>query len=201
VLDEVVAPVVLVQDLTQGPYQAGVTPASGTLPVTTVDSQRWAFAVLLNDKLGSLTPVLDNQFNGRSFSFTYAEISNLDVPAANMETLRLRLCKRSDVVAAGVPQASSQLTSIQNNDGTQFVPVEIFTFGSQNIPGTNIWTGHMGDNTNTLGSVKIFDNLKPNITIGPDDALVFGTSTTAGNLPLDLTVRMAVRGFYQLQPE
>jgi len=29
VLDEVVAPVVLVQDLTLGPYQSGVTPAAG----------------------------------------------------------------------------------------------------------------------------------------------------------------------------
>jgi len=199
VLDEVVAPVVLVQDLTQGPYQAGVTPAAGVSEVTAVGTSRFGFAIILNDKTGSITPVLDDQFNGRTFSFTHAELSNRDIPATTLLDLRLRLCTRAAVFGAPLPTGSSQLTSIQSNDGTETVPVEIFAFDDQNIAGRDIWRGTLGDNTNTLGSVKEFRNLKPNITIGPEDALVFSqVSIDAATTGL---IRVSVRGFYQLQPE
>jgi len=196
-LDEVVAPVVLVQDLTQGPYQAGVTPAAGqSRLVTTLDNQ-WSFAVLLNDKPGSLTPVLDKQFDGRSFSFTWFEMQNITLSPAAANNMILRLASRAAVVAAGVPTDARNLFAIQNNDGTLRVPVETFQFNSLAVGGTDIWRGILGDNTNTLGSRRTFDPT-PNITIGPKDALVFATGEPMQND--GEVVQMNMRGFYQEQP-
>jgi len=197
-LDEVVAPVVLVQDLTQGPYQAGVTPAAGEATVTSLAGQAFSFAIILNDKAGSVTPVLGNQFDGRSFSFTWAEIFNIDMPAVDVASLILRVTTRAEIVAAGVPQGASSLVSIQNSDGSQKVPVEIFTFDAAGIGGgTPIWRGSLGDNTQTQGRQQTFENIKPNITIGPSDALVLANTVGAvgGN-----ELQMNLRGFYQEQP-
>jgi len=197
VLDEVVAPVVLVQDLTEGPYQAGVTPAAGALRLTTGALGSFSFAIILNDKPGSITPVLDAQFDNRSFSFTWAEISNVTLPSVDLANLRLRLAKRSDVAAIGVPTTAASLVSIQENDGSIAVPVEIFGFDTALIAGADIWRGLLGDNTNTLGIRREFDNLQPTITIGPDDALLFvATAGVATGGDID----WAVRGFYQEQP-
>jgi len=195
-LDEMVAPVVIVQDLTKGPYQAGVSPAAGVERVLTAGGTPWAFAVILNDKAGSITPVLGNQFEGRSFSFTWVEIQNINFPAGELDNIELRLATRAAVLAAGVPTGAKSLVGIQNNDGSLKLPVEIFTFDSVSIPGADLWRGLLGDNTNTLGSRRAFEDVQPNITIGPDDALVFTTATsTFGN-----EIQLAVRGFYQEQP-
>jgi len=206
VLDEVVAPVVLVQDLSKGPYQAGVTPAAANqtlVPLATATG--WAFAIILNDKLGSVTPVLPRQFDGRSFSFTYADIVNREppIPAVEMEDVRLRLGNRAAVVAAGIPTASRQFANIQTNrpnaDSPQLtIPVEIFAFNAAVVNGSTIWSGNFGDNTNTVGSRKVFEDIIPNITIGPNDALIVSNLTSpqasAG------IVSIALRGFYQEQP-
>jgi len=198
-LDEMVAPVVMVQDLTKGPYQSGVTPAAGQIRNTVALSQAWAFAVVLNDKLGSLTPVLGSQFEGRSFSFTWAEILNVDVatPGTELSDLRLVLASRAAVAQAGVPKASAQFASIQNNDGTGHVPVEIFTY-DVTISGETIWRGLLGDNTNVAGSRRTFDSIEPSITIGPEDALIFTSPLNIGIA--DGTLQVAYRGFYQEQP-
>jgi len=196
-LDEIVAPVVLVQDLTQGPYLAGVTPAATRARIQLSGPNFWSFAVLLNDKPGSLTPILGNQFNNRSFSFTWAEIVNIaGFTAAELSDLRLGLAKRSDVVAAGVPLSAFSFSSIQNNDGTVFVPVESFQYEVA-ITNVSIWRGLLGDNTNVAGSRREFDNIQPNITIGPDDALVL-TTGLAGMAAGIITANY--RGFYQEQP-
>jgi len=193
-LDEIVAPVVLVQDLTVGPYQAGVTPAAGTLRVDPAGTL-WAIAVVLNDKIGSLTPVLDDQFNDRSFSFLWAEIQNLNLVPVDVSDVVLRLAKRSDVLGAGVPSNSAKMFQIQNGDGTQTVPVEIFSFNDVDVSGSIIWRGPLGDNQNTLGSRRRFEDIQPNVTIGPNEALVFSTTQFGtGNLQVSL------RGFYQEQP-
>jgi len=192
-----VAPVVLVQDLTKGPYQAGVAPCAGNARLTTSGTNLWSFAILMNDKPGSVTPVLGNQFNGRSFSVTWAEIQNLGGDVTGMDNLLLRLATRSDVVAAGVPSGSNNLISIQNNDGTRVVPVEIFEFDSAFIVGSDFWRGVLGDNINVLGGTRTFDP-DPNITLGPEDALVFTTGTAPVGSPFD--VQMNIRGFYQEQP-
>jgi len=196
-LDEIVAPVVLVQDLTKGPYQAGVTPAAGQNPVVFPLTGTWAMAILLNDKPGSITPVLPNQFDNRTFSFTWAEIANIDAAGADLLDLQLLITSRAAVVAVGaVPVSATNLFSIQNNDGSVTVPVEMIQV---TLPATGslIWGGLLGDNTNTLGSRRTFDDIQPNITIGPDDALVFTTPfvpTAIGSL------NCSVRGFYQEQP-
>jgi len=197
VLDEVVAPVVLVQDLTQGPYQAGVTPAAGSVSLITgsgvVGS---AAALILNDKAGSVTAILGDQFNGRSFSVTFVEIQNTTASEA-LPDIALELFPRADVVAAGVPDFSSVLIDIQENDGTLKVPVEHFTYTTPTglTIVSPIWRGSMGDNINTLGSRRVYEP-EPKITIGPKDALVFISAITA----VSQVLRINVRGFYQEQP-
>jgi len=196
-LDEVIAPVVMVQDLTKGPYQSGVTPAAGQVQWQSATGVvAGSVCLLLNDKAGSLTPVLGRQFDDRSFSVTFIEMQNTTPPLALYDDLGLRLVKRADVLALGVPIDSGQFTSIQENDGTLGVPVEFFVFTT--IPaGKTFWRGILGDNTNTLGSRRTIDP-EPNVTIGPDDALVLFQNTplltNAGN------VKVHMRGFYQEQP-
>jgi len=196
-LDEIVAPVVLVQDLSKGPFQAGVTPAAGSLQISVNAAASFSIAVILNDKAGSVTPVLGSQFDERTFSFTFAEIQNINFAAGELNDLLLTLVPRSDIVAAGVPIAAGSLVSIQTADGTQTVPVELFHFDSV-INGGIVWRGLLGDNTNVLGSRRTFEDIQPNITIGPRDALVITdfVSSPAAISFLELTVR----GFYQQQP-
>jgi len=197
-LDEVVAPVVLVQDLTKGPYQAGVTPAAGVVREFVGAAGSFSFAFLLNDKPGSLTPVLDRQFDDRTFSFTWAEIANVEIAAPGpLPDLALRLASRADVLASGVPTAAASLVSIQENDGSIKIPVEIFVFDAALIPGVDIWRGQLGDNTNTLGVRRTFPDVQPNITIGPKDALLFVSLTGAAP---GVEVAVSARGFYQEQP-
>jgi len=194
-LDEMVSPVVLVQDLTQGPYQAGVTPCAGTL-INTLTTSPWSFVILLNDKVGSITPVLDTQFKDRSFSVTWIDFQNATgIPAIELANLRLKLSTRAQIVAAGVPTDSEQLVQIQNNDGSRGVPVEIFTYAVE-VLGRSIWRGVLGDNINTLGSIRTLADITPNLTLGPDDALVLtgADDISAGSLFL------SIRGFYQEQP-
>jgi len=198
-LDEIVAPVVLVQDLTVGPYQAGVTPAAGEIiwsPAGTTNP--FSVALMLNDKPGSITEILDRQFNNRSFSVTYLEMQNVNQPTPQfLAELTLVLASRADVFATGVPSDSSTLTSIQDNDGTLGVPVELFNFAAADAgaSGKVIWRGFLGDNTNTLGSRRTIEPT-PQVTIGPDDALVFAS----GNIGQLVDILLHVRGFYQQQP-
>jgi len=202
-LDEMVAPVVLVQDLTKGPYQAGVTPAAGAARLTAAPgpgpTDGWSFGVMLNDKPGSITPVLDLQFDERSFSFTWAQIENAGgFAVGELDELELKLTTRANVIAAGVPTDSQRLVSIQGSDKARDIPVEIFEWDFVSISGKLLWRGLLGDNTNTVGRTMIFEEIIPSITIGPEDVLVFTTrnvnAQTAGE------IRMAVRGFYQEQP-
>jgi len=196
VLDEVVAPVVLVQDLTVGPYQAGVSPAGGVVDIIIPSATQFGnMALALNDKLGSLTPKLDAQFDNRSFTVNWAEMQNTSVD--EVPIVEVRLGKRSDLVLE-VPASSAALFDLQNNNGELRVPVEMFTFANT-VPGVSasIWKGILGDNTSTLGSRRTFDPFPP-VTIGPEDVmLIFFQSTPS---LIDITVVLNVRGFYQEQP-
>jgi len=198
-LDEIVAPVVMVQDLTKGPYQSGVTPAGGTRQLNPNVGQAWTFAILLNDKLGSVTEVLDRQFDNRSFSFTWAELINKSAAPTvdGFLDLGMAVVPRSLIFGAGIPQTSSQLISILDNDSTQKVPVEIFGFLEQlSFPNSNLWVGTLGDNVNSPGSTRTWDDIQPNITIGPTGALIIA----GGDLPSSASVAVSLRGFYQEQP-
>jgi len=197
-LDEVVAPVVIVQDLTIGPYQAGVTPCAGELQFDLIAAQNSVYALILNDKLGSVTEVLGRQFDDRSFSVTHFEMQNAGsvLPLEVISQLQFFLAPRA-VVFAGVPNKSAFLTSIQNNDGTQGVPIEHYGFDAGLGLGDKIiWRGLLGDNNNTLGSRRTLEPI-PNITIGPKDALCLRN----GIVPTtDQQLFISIRGFYQEQP-
>jgi len=200
-LDEMVAPVVMVQDLTQGPYQAGVTPCAGAISwqiPTIVSGDDALLAIMLNDKAGSLTPILGNQFEGRSFSVTGVELQNTGDEI--LDQLALNLVSRADVIGLGVPVNASSLVSIQNNPGKLTVPVEMFGFHGAGGVGQQIWRGVVGAlGTTPLaneGSLRVIVPI-PSITIGPEDAILFrnpGGTTTAS------VVFVSIRGFYQEQP-
>jgi len=198
-LDEMVAPVVLVQDLTKGPYQSGVTPAAGQLPTALPSATTGAMALILNDKPGSVAENLGSQFNGRSFSVTYIEMqyepSDNPIP---LDDVRLSLGPRANVFA-GTPSNSEVLIDIQNNDGTRHVPVEMFGFETGLTVLTPIWRGHFGDNTNSVGSRRTIEPT-PEITIGPDDALIFMNFTNMAAAINPSNMDIHVRGFYKEEP-
>jgi len=199
-LDEVVAPVVLVQDLTIGPYQAGVTPCAATI--------RWqvdaspiisALVIVLNDKAGSPTPVLGDQFEGRSFSVT--EIALQNASQQLFSDLRVKVASRQQALN-GLVSVAASFASIQNNPGNVTVPVELFGFDAGvGTGGLSIWRGILGalgvtPSENELSMRNILP--QPNMTIGPNDALILENFTpgTGGND----AIFISVRGFYQQQP-
>jgi len=198
VLDEVVAPVVIVQDLTKGPYQAGVTPCAGgvTAVIVTPASNSYTMAIILNDKPGSVTEFLPDQFNNRTFSATWFEMQNQPFPATLLGDVNMILVPRAEVFAAGIPDAAAELIAMQSNDGSLKVPVQMFTFPVSMGTGSKLWRGILGDNTNTLGSRRTFDP-EPNVTIGKDDALVVRFDGVSG---ITASPFLNVRGFYQEQP-
>jgi len=195
VLDEVVAPVVLVQDLTKGPYQAGVTPCIGTLTWSVLIAGTSSWLLLLNDKIGSVTPDLGIGFAGRSISISWIEIQNSTTAIEAIPDLQLRLGKRENALL-GVPTVSDQMTSILENDGVARVPVEQFNMSSGVQGGRLIWRGQLGDNLNTLGSRRIIEP-EPQLVLGPRDVLIL---TTTNTFTADQALRVNIRGFYQEQP-
>jgi len=196
-LDEMVAPVVLVQDLTKGPYQAGVTPAAGELIWVANAGGNTGVALILNDKPGSVTEFLDRQFDNRSFSVTWIELQNTTEPGTIevITDLSLSVAPRANVFG-GLPTSSSKLFGIQENDGSATVPVELFSFDAGIVGGSIIWRGLLGGNINTLGVHRTIDP-EPNITIGPNDALLLRFT---GSVAADQNINLAIRGFYQEQP-
>jgi len=197
-LDEIVAPVCLVQDLTKGPYQSGVSPCAGSIAWQIALAASGSVVIVLNDKLGSLTPVLGPQFKGRSFSLTWAEMQNTNA-TDSIDDLRIQVVDRAAVLATGVPTASAPFFAIQEGDGKLTVPVELFAFdAAAPAGGGTIWTGILGDNQNTLGSRRTMEP-EPNVTIGPSTAVLI---RNLGGTPAGATVVfVSVRGFYQQQPD
>lgn len=194
-LDEIVAPVALIQDLTKGPYQAGVTPLAGAQQLNMTGTNTGSLAVLINDKPGSPTLKLGPQFKDRSFSVTWVEIQNLSA-TLDFDDLRLQLVPRSLLIAAGPPTAANSLYSIQNNDGSLKGSVELMAFDAVALTGAIIWRGRLGNNLNTLGSLRTFEP-EPNVTIGPDDVLALVNPTA---VPGAASIQLSIRGFYQQQP-
>jgi len=202
-LDEIVAPVTIIQDLTKGPYQAGVTPAAGTITHTVVQPRLGALAsvnILLNDKAGSVTPNLGKNFVGRSFSFTWMEITNITslvgVGAAEATDMVLRL---SDRVGSfnGAIGANGNMVGIQENDGSGVIPVEMFSMTDLASAGASIWRSLLGDNDNTLGILRQYEP-EPQITIGPNEVLVL-TLVPVADMVTQI-YRVNFRGYYQEQP-
>jgi len=197
VLDEVVAPVVIVQDLTRGPYQAGVTPCAGTItwdiPALVGDS---SVNIMLNDKLGSVIPDLGANFLGRSFSITWLEIQQAELIAPELLDIIVLIQNRTAAVP-GTINNSEPLFSILENDGSLSVPVEMFGMDTGAASsGSFLWRTFLGANINVLGAQRQYEP-SPNLTLGPNDSLVV-TSNTAPAATQRL--RVSIRGFYQQQP-
>jgi len=198
-LDEIVAPVVLVQDLTQGPYQAGVTPAAGTIFFTVIQAGGTGVALVLNDKAGSLTPILDSQFDNRSFSVTNIDLQIFDdnvLAVVAMRDILISVHSRIAVASAGVPDVSASLFSIQNNDGSLAIPVELFAFEAGLGPGSGILRTALGDNINAAGAQRTIEPV-PQVTIGKSDALVMSFQASAVT---DQQIFVSIRGYYQSNP-
>jgi len=121
-LDETVVPTVQVQDLTVGPYQAGVTPASMTQ--NAVGRAGRQFVVFLNPD-ATMPPDADLsedlRFIGRSFSITQLSIYNRTV---NGDRVRIGLVPRANITVP-VIAAAKQFIRVQNGSGLQRVPVVI----------------------------------------------------------------------------
>jgi len=197
-LDEVVVPVALVQDLTKGPYQAGVTPcAAGFLMPAGNIALNPSTAVLLQDKPSTLTPVLPGSFDNDTYSMTWVEISSEAVNLTDQE-VRMGLINRSALTAFVATQAQ-RLLSIERNDGTQTVPVEMQFYDDPVVLLTSqtLWRGTLaapsGPNVN-IATLLVYEP-EPQITIGPDDVIVFQTVPGGTN-----RINISIRGFYQQQP-
>lgn len=123
-LDETVVPTVQVQDLTVGPYQAGVTPAAGTIPSPgTVGGQ---VLIYMNpDAAALIAPNLDEdqRFIGRSFSFSALEFFRRGTGATRY---RVGMVPRAAITAATLA-TRKQLVSVQGGRGLQLVPVILAT--------------------------------------------------------------------------
>lgn len=194
-LDEVVVPTVLIQDLTVGPYQAGVTPASGSIDLSLTTIVNNTIAVFLQDKPQSITPVLGDQFEGRSFSTTWIDMQAIDPNI--IETVVMELTDRARLVAAGIPVKQIELISIQENPNGLTVPVAMATFPATTIIPTSgpLWQGRLeGISANNSPTVRIIEPIPQN-TIGPEDVIIVRfISSGAAQLFFN------IRGFYQQQP-
>jgi len=115
-LDEVVVPVALVQDLTKGPYQAGVTPAARNIIMPQGSTTNPTMTIAMQDKPGgTVTPVLPDSFKNNTFSITWMEISAEDTNIINQPII-IGIIPRSQI-ALLTPTENARLVSIQNNDG------------------------------------------------------------------------------------
>jgi len=122
--------------------------------------------------------------------------------------LSLALTDRATVINSGVPDNARSLFSIANLDGiakrpigvgsANTIPVEVFSFNGQSILGSILWQGILGTNVNTLGISRTYNDIQPNITIGPEDCLIFGNTISPATTPG--SVQINLRGFYQEQP-
>ena len=121
-LDEVVVPTVQVQDLTVGPYQAGVLPAAGTQ--VDVGGAGHQMVIMLSPSLALVPPLIntDDAFIGRSFSITELEIRQR---AAGLSRLRIGTVPRGVALAATFTVAKN-LLNVQQGGGLQPVPVVIY---------------------------------------------------------------------------
>lgn len=192
-LDEIVVPTVQVQDLTKGPYQAGVTPGAGTGQITTNVLGGSQVAILLNPT-GALVAVLPElDFEGRSFSITELECINRG--GGTFTSMRWLMTPRANVLAAGAPTALFQLQPVQEGDGIRRIPVVIVTFASGGIITTNPDFYNGGPAANGSAGSRIRPLMRPEHTIGPAQALVIEDQSLVTSV-----LSFNVRGFYQEQP-
>lgn len=198
-LDETVVPTVQVQDLTVGPYQAGVTPSGVSINMGGAVGRQ--FVVFLNPDT-AIPPAADLtediRFIGRSFSITGMQLINRTV---NLGRIRVGLIPRGSL---GAPTLSAikQLIPIQNGNGLQRVPVVVGTIIA--IPfaifpaAQEIFRGELYPNVGA-GAVgpTIIPAGDPEITLESTDVLIVEELLGIGGGVMDFSLR----GVYQEQPQ
>jgi len=199
-LDEVVVPVTMVQDLTKGPYVAGVTPAAAEINVTVDIINQAGVAILLNTKVGSLIPTaaIKQPLAGKSFSVKSIEWQNTGAAVPRAFLLYINRTQLEGIVA--VPTISRGFNKILFGGAggiiTKQVSAEMFvwedTTGLVTSTNQRIWSGELAASPG-IGSLRIFEP-DPPATIGPEDALILlmDAATAAPS-------RLIVRGWFNEQ--
>jgi len=189
-LDEIVVPVTMIQDLSKGPYQAGVSPASGHDTLASGIGNQLAILINPNQTLPIQANLAnDINFIGRSFTITGLQVAGQD--GSNIRC-RVGLVPRANVTAANV-------STIQGVNKTQdtpgFPPVPVVIVGVVAIafiifPAVQE-TWQMGQVPREPLSMIIPPQ---GITIRSTEALVLETPVASGVLDVNVV------GFYQEQP-
>ncbi len=192
-LDETLVPTVQVQDLTKGPYQAGVSPAAGTIVSPgTVGGQ---VLLYINPDAGAVIQATlenDTRFIGRSFSLTAIELKARTAGAARY---RVGTVPR-DIITGATLTTRKALVNVQQGNGLLIVPVILATVTA--IPFVLFSTVSEWFHSQQLGDISaaaipIPIPSSPATVIDITTALII-EETVAGAL-FDVNVR----GFYQEQ--
>lgn len=188
-LDETVVPVVQLQDLSTAPYQAGVTPAAGTI----VNSGTAGGQVVIFLNPDATIPMAANldedpRFIGRSFNIQSLELRQR---ALGLVRYRVGSVPRAIVTGATIT-VMRRLVNVQVGTGISFVPVVLAVVPAIPFvifPSTSEW--HHAESLDASQLVKIPQI--PITTIDRFNALII-EELLAGSL-----VDVSVRGFYQDQ--
>lgn len=187
-LDETVVPTVQVQDLTAGPYQAGVQPAAASSAQNfTIGRQ---MVIYLNPDAG-LVPAADlttdTRFLGRSFT-----LESLMFISDAVAEIRVGLVPRGSLLAATITAVKS-LIRVQDGNGIATVPVQMGVIPA--IPFVifpavqEFWSGQF-----LLREPLNVNAAPPPTTIRSSEVIVIEAIINSGNMDVN------VRGTWQEQP-
>ena len=198
-LDETVVPVVQLQDLSKGSFQAGITPTAWTQ--SQVGAAGRQFVITLNpDAVLPLVADLttDIRFIGRSFSMTHLTLVNRTV---NNARVRVGIVPRGTVIVPTGAGAAKQAIAVQIRElrtalpGVMLVPVVLATVPAIPFvifPAANeFYRGDLGAN-----SELVIPTDNPATTIDLSAAIVIEELLGVGGGTWDVNVR----GNYQEQP-
>jgi len=198
-LDETVVPTVQVQDLTKGPYLAGVQPCAGTFNQVKPIGPPTQFVIYLNPD-GAIPPAAnlttDIRFIGRSFTL---QSLSMTPRSAVQYRWRVGLVPRALMLGATIG-ATRQLISVQNGRGIldrvpvvigSIVAIPFVIFGA-----TSEFFQQSGGFDVASFSIPVdVPTLNPGTTITSEQVIVIEEVIGGVGVP-DINVR----GVYQSQP-
>lgn len=200
-LDETVVPVVVVQDLTQGPYQAGVLPAAGGLIWDNLLVGGSQCVILLNpDDVALLLNLAFLDFEGRSWTSESLTVWNRSTNF--LASVQVHITRRD--LLPGPAGDIHQLVQTQQNlpadipttpPGAHVVPVVLAEFPAGGIvvnADQLIMEGNVGAVTSATDRLTI-----PPFILGPAEMLVVTSVTgpVANN-----SMFLNASGFYKQEP-
>lgn len=195
-LDETVVPTVQVQDLTRGPYLAGVEPCAGNLVLVSPAGAPSQWVIYLNPDAALLPAAdltTDLRFVGRSFTVQSLYISQRT--SVNYR-YRVGLVPRG-IMLGGTFTVTKQLLSVQDGAGVlDTVPVIIGTIVAAPFVPFAAPNEFFTATNNGVPEIPIVMPSLPGTTITTEQAIVI-EQVNAGAGTSDLNIR----GTYQTQPE